>query len=120
MAKESNDIVAINVNIDKELADLLTTVCKITGKTKKAVVEEGISKIITPFCSYVYNEEDDSMKRICKPRKGLYITDNESEIISECIILEDTSMLGDAYVKIYKDGQLQKVPAQYIREVSGV
>lgn len=118
MTKQPKDEIALNVNIDKELSTLMSKICRITGKTKKAFIEEAIGRAVTPFCSYEYGD-DDAVVRTCNPRKGLYInSDNESEI-AECIILESTTMLGQDYVKIYKDGQLQKVPAQYVKEVTG-
>ena len=116
--KNDKGEVALNVNIDKELSDQMTTVCKIMGKTKRAFIEEAVGRAVAPFCSYE-DDGDDTMRRVCKPKKGLLIRSDEGvETRSECIILEHTTMLGADYVKIYEAGQLKKVPAEFVREVT--
>lgn len=111
---KKKDFTPLNVNIDAEVFGLLDAISNLTGKTKSAMVEDAIISSISPFCNYEY-DEDGVMHRTCKIIPGLYL---EGEMpVGECKILGYKSMMGQPYVKIYKDGQLMSVPEDRVKEI---
>lgn len=110
------DIATLNVNIPLELSDLLSTVSNLTGKTKSALVEEAIINIVSPYCMYDYSDDCKDVKRTCTPIPGLYQSEDQSTPV-ECKILGNTTMMGQPYVKIYKDGQLMSVPESRVKPI---
>lgn len=106
---EKKDITTLNVNIDTEVSNILSKVSNLTGKTKSALVEEAIINIVSPYCMYDYATDCKTIKRSFEAIPGLYQNDDQSTP-TECKILGYITMMGQPYVKIYKDGQLMSVP----------
>ena len=113
---EKKDISTLNVNISSELFDLLGTVSNLTGKTKSSLVEDAIINIVSPYCMYDYSDDCKTVKRTCDPIPGLYQNDGQSAPV-ECKILGNTTMMGQPYVRIYKDGQLMSVPEDRVKAI---
>ncbi len=110
------NLAALNVKIDPELSDLLGKVSDITGKTKSSLVEEAIRSIVSPYCEYEYTEEGE-VKRHINAKLGFYQDPDNPTGLVECYILADTTIYGNPYKKIYKDGQLMQVPANKITDM---
>lgn len=113
---DKKDISTLNVNIPSELFDLLSKVSNLTGKTKSALVEEAIINIVSPYCMYDYSDDGKTVKRTCEPTPGLYQSEDQSTPV-ECKILGNTTMMGQPYIKIYKDGQLMSVPESRVKSL---
>lgn len=106
---ENKETSTLNVIIDSEVFSILGKVSKLTGKTKSALVEEAIINIISPYCMYNIATDGKTVKRTFEAIPALYQSEDQSTPV-ECKILGYTTMMGQPYVKIYKDGQLMSVP----------
>lgn len=106
---EKKDVATLNVNVDADLFNILGKVSNLTGKTKSALVEEAIINIVSPYCMYDYSGDCKTVKRTFEAIPALYQSEDQSTPV-ECKILGYTTMMGQPYVKIYKDGQLMSVP----------
>lgn len=113
---EKKDIATLNVNIDADLFQILSKVSNLTGKTKSSLVEEAIINIVSPYCMYDYATDRKTIKRSFEAIPGLYQNDDQSTP-TECKILGYITMLGQPYVKIYKDGQLMSVPEDRVTTI---
>lgn len=105
----NKETATLNVNIDAEVFDILGKVSSLTGKTKSSIVEDAIINTVSPYCMYDYATDCKTVKRTFEAVPGLYQGDDQSAP-TECRILGYTTMMGQPYVKIYKDGQLLSVP----------
>lgn len=110
---EKKEIATLNVNIDAEVFNILSKVSNLTGKTKSSLVEEAIINIISPYCTYDIATDCETIKRSFEAIPGLYQSDDQSTPV-ECKILGYTTMMGQPYAKIYKDGQLMSVPEEKV------
>ena len=113
---DKKEIATLNVNIDAELFSILGKVSNLTGKTKSALVEEAIINIVSPYCMYDYSTDCKTVKRTFEAIPGLYQGEDQSTP-TECKILGYTTMMGQPYVKIYKDGQLMSVPESKVKTI---
>jgi hypothetical protein len=113
---DKKETATLNVNIDTELFDILGKVSSLTGKTKSSLVEDAIINIISPYCVYDYSSDCKTIKRSIEATPGLYQNDDQSTFV-ECKILGHITMMGQPYVKIYKDGQLMSVPEDKVRNI---
>lgn len=113
---DKKEVTTLNVNIDAELFSILSKVSNLTGKTKSALVEEAIINIVSPYCMYDYATDCKTIKRSFEAIPGLYQNDDQSTPV-ECKILGYTTMMGQPYAKIYKDGQLMSVPEDRVTTI---
>lgn len=111
---ENKETSTLNVIIDSEVFSILGKVSKLTGKTKSALVEEAIITIVSPYCMYDYATDGKTIKRTFEAIPALYQSEDQSTPV-ECKILGYTTMMGQNYTKIYKDGQLLSVPESRVK-----
>jgi len=129
LGRPTKDGVSFNCKLSSKISEELEFISKLEGKTKTSIVEDAIAEYLNPYRNskgnisfvpaYLLSGASELERRVAE------IEGREVEITKEkCFIIEETSMFGAPYYKIYNPEikNIMKVPAsdiEFIEQVGG-
>lgn len=110
----------LNCYITRTLLEEFETVCYAINKTKTSILEDAMMKAIEPFYSRGKNGTGEPVLNL---REAVYLVDNPKKPGKtkkvKCIVIDEVSVMGWPYYKIWVDNEIKSVPAEYVELLDG-